>query len=156
MFHLRLALFAVILVAAAPPRGKDASPEPPPDRVGELRRNAGTYAVVHYEYNGRKWPEEGLKRMKVVMEKDGSATFEMNGMVWPSQVLLSPDRSPREVDSTYTGGPEKGKTVKGIYKVEGDRMTCCFAAPDQERPKEFASPAGANRILYVIQRTREK
>jgi uncharacterized protein (TIGR03067 family) len=42
-----------------------------------------------------------------------------------------------------------GKTQHGIWVLEGNRLTTCFAAPGQPRPTEFASVPGDGRTLAV-------
>src|SRR5437773_2528929 len=87
----------------------------------------------------------------------------MGVLVTAAPVLLDqardtphPDKSPKEIDSLYTSGPASGKTVKGIYKIEGDTITYCWAEPDKDRPKEFESKSGAGVTLMVLKRVKEE
>ena len=43
------------------------------------------------------------------------------------------------IDLVIDEGPEdaKGKTSKGIYKLDGEKLTICVSAPGKDRPKEF-------------------
>jgi len=43
------------------------------------------------------------------------------------------------IDLLIEEGPEdaKGKTSKGIYKLDGEKLTICVSAPGKDRPKEF-------------------
>lgn len=43
------------------------------------------------------------------------------------------------IDFTPDDGPAKGKTLLGIYKVDGDTLTMCFRPAGSERPTEFKS-----------------
>ena len=50
--------------------------------------------------------------------------------------------------------PEKGSQdkVKAIYKLEGDKLTICFALDGKDRPKEFATKDGSFTILMTWQK----
>jgi uncharacterized protein (TIGR03067 family) len=49
----------------------------------------------------------------------------------------------------------KEPPVLGIYKLEGDILTICWARQeDRERPREFASAAGSERSVIVLKRDR--
>jgi uncharacterized protein (TIGR03067 family) len=54
----------------------------------------------------------------------------------------------------HTGGAVEGLTWYAIYELEGGRMKICYAGPnpDQQRPGEFATQPGSNRLLIVVER----
>jgi hypothetical protein len=57
------------------------------------------------------------------------------------------------VDITYTEGPDKGKTFKGIYELDGDKAKFCRAgSPDDDRPTEFKTKADSNGFDSVYKR----
>jgi hypothetical protein len=39
--------------------------------------------------------------------------------------------------------------MKGIYKVENDKLTLCYAGPKQERPKAFESKPESGVTMTV-------
>jgi uncharacterized protein (TIGR03067 family) len=43
------------------------------------------------------------------------------------------------IDLTLDDGAAKGKTLLGIYKIEGDVLTLCIAGLGGQRPNEFKS-----------------
>ena len=60
---------------------------------------------------------------------------------------LNSDQSPMTIDSSDTAGPFAGQTLLGIFKVEDDVFTVCFAAPGADRPTEFTTKDGKATIL---------
>ena len=41
------------------------------------------------------------------------------------------------------GGKDRGERVLGIYKLDGDRLTICMAAPGKPMPSEFKAEKGS-------------
>jgi uncharacterized protein (TIGR03067 family) len=147
-------VLAAPLGAAAPvPKDKD----PADVVVGKL---VGTFKVLRYETDGNLFSAEDLKKMKVAMKKGEAkghieAAFLFDEVSTNSKCDVLPGGRYGEVDATYTNGPYRGKTVKGIYTVDGDKITFCYAAVDQKRPNTFSSKDDVGRTLYVLSRVKE-
>jgi uncharacterized protein (TIGR03067 family) len=76
-----------------------------------------------------KWTFEGDKLKATV-----------NGTDYTCKAKVDPDAKPfATIDLVIDDGPEeaKGKTSKGIYKIDGEKLTVCTSAPGKDRPKEF-------------------
>lgn len=58
-------------------------------------------------------------------------------------------KTPATIDLQPGKGTYEGKTLPGIYKVEGDTLTIAFAEPGKERPKAFESTAGSGVVLVL-------
>jgi uncharacterized protein (TIGR03067 family) len=149
-----LALATSVAAETPIPKAKD---DPAAIAVGKL---VGAYKVLHYETQGQQWSAEQLKEMKVVMSKGDAkghvqATFRVGEDSTDSKCDVLPGGRYGEVDATYTNGPSKGKTVKGIYTVDGDKITFCYAAIDKKRPNTFSSKGDDGRTLYVLSRVKE-
>jgi uncharacterized protein (TIGR03067 family) len=96
---------------------------------GDLRAMQGTWTFKPVEDVEVTW----------LMEGDTVKT-SINGTEVVSKVTLDPAASPRTVDFLVSEGPEDvvGKTARGIYKIEGDRVTFCVRRPGEDRrPAEF-------------------
>jgi uncharacterized protein (TIGR03067 family) len=65
---------------------------------------------------------------------------------------LDSEQDPMTIDSTDTAGPFAGQSLLGIFQVEDDVFTVCFAAPGADRPTEFTTKDGKATILHQWKR----
>jgi uncharacterized protein (TIGR03067 family) len=61
------------------------------------------------------------------------------------------DAAKSTIDFTPDDGPAKGKTLLGIYKVEGKLLTLCFTSAGMARPKELKTD-NRNTVLATYER----
>ena len=92
---------------------------------------------------GEKLPEEVVKGGKLTFAGDKHTVKVGKDTIIGTQ-KLDPTKNPKEIDATDTEGPFKGKTTQGIYKLDGDMFTVCFAPPGKDRPKEFTSKSSTS------------
>jgi RNA polymerase sigma factor (sigma-70 family) len=76
--------------------------------------------------------------------------FGVIGAKWK----LDPSKDLKEIDLTVTVGPEteKGKVIRGLYKLDGDKLTLHLAHPGGDRPAGFDNKAGENSTLLTLER----
>ena len=94
---------------------------------------------------------------------DATWTFESEkvkanvaGMEYTCKPKIDADAKPfSTIDLVIDDGPEeaKGKTSKGIYKIDGEKLTLCVSAPGKDRPKQFAQ---ADDEAYLFELKKEK
>lgn len=79
------------------------------------------------------------------------------GMEYTCKAKIDKDAKPHaSIDLTVLDGPEeaKGKLSKGIFKIDGEKLTLCVALPGKEdRPKEFAQ---VDDEAYLFELKKEK
>ena len=121
----------------------------------DLDKLSGTFLVTTFEENGKKFEGDDLKKMKVV-QKGAAWKFWYGEEITEGEDKVFPDKKPKEIDSTYTNGLNKGKTVKGIYEIDGETVKYCWAAPTKDRPKAFASKEGSGHTLMILKRTKDE
>ncbi len=111
--------------------------------------------MVSGEANGQAMPKEMVKGGKRIA-KEGETTILIGGQVYfKAKFSTDPAKKPKAIDYTMTEGPTKGKTHLGIYELDGDTVTFCFAAPGKERPTEFTAKEGSQRTLSVWKRDKK-
>ncbi len=134
-------LLTAVLVLAAP------APEKKDDETIQ-----GTWKVVSMDRGGEKAPEDRIKGVTFVIT-DGLITIKDPKREEKANFKLDPTKNPRTIDIT----PEKGKEemVRGIYELKGDSLKICFNNPGGARPAEFASKAGTEQVLIVLERDKK-
>jgi len=117
---------------------------------------AGTWQVISLEADGNTAAEEDARKITVINEEDGKWAIEVDGSVVARGTSeIDPTKKPKTVDLTVTEGENSGKTALGIYEFGDDTRKVCLAQPGQERPTEFAAPAGSGHILAVLKRQKK-
>jgi uncharacterized protein (TIGR03067 family) len=114
----------------------------------------GDWNVVKGVHGGEEIPEEKVKTFKVTFKGD---KFTLNDGEKTHEVAfkLDPAKKPRTIDAMPADGEYKGKTLLGIYSLEGDTLKMCFAEPGTERPKEFTSRANTMHFLLVLKKSQK-
>src|SRR5262249_34506073 len=111
----------------------------------------GTWEPVSAFSNGQERPGE---KTKLSFDSSGKAKRRVADMDVPFGTTdIDPTANPMTIDviSTTT---EVAKKTLGIYKLEGDRLTTCFAAAGKKRPKKFSSEAGSGNELVTYKRAK--
>jgi uncharacterized protein (TIGR03067 family) len=130
-------------------KARTTAPELPPPKFSdhpELATIQGTWAMLSGRRDGQDMPVDGVRRVT----KGNETTVTANGHVFLSaRISIDPTQAPKTIDYLLTSGQARGKTQLGIYQLDGDRLTVCFARPNQKRPTDFTAPAGSGRTLSV-------
>lgn len=116
----------------------------------DLEQLQGAWKMVSHLFNGE--PDEGLKDVVRIVEGDKFIIKRGEQVLRGGTMKLDPTRKPKWIDIVFTEGPEKGRTRRGIYVLEGDRQTICYGELDKDRPTEFLSERGSGHRLVVFER----
>jgi uncharacterized protein (TIGR03067 family) len=66
------------------------------------------------------------------------------------------DAAPKEIDVTFVRAPGTvvdGKTLLGIYSIEGDTLRICWSHKEGRRPKEFTGRK--EPTLFILKRDKD-
>src|SRR3954469_15843088 len=99
--HLLMSLGAVLMAADAPESDKE--------------KFQGTWAVILAEREGAKLSEEAAGEIKVIVEGD-KYRFSRGDRTQSGTLQLAPTRKQKTIDIP----PADGKSILGIYTIEGD------------------------------------
>jgi len=141
-----LLAFAVCLLTLNPDRTR---PDPNKEDVKAIQ---GTWQARSVEVGGVP-VEEFAKSCQLVWDGEQFQVM-VNGQLQDKGVVTRRDaaKNPKEFDFELTEGPSKGTKFIGIYRLIDNTYTSCFVMAGDERPKEFASPAGSNVVLNILKR----
>jgi uncharacterized protein (TIGR03067 family) len=130
--------------------GADAPAPPAPGAAAAALQ--GEWRMASLVVHGDPVPEDQVRSGRLSVAGDRyTPTFGTAAVA--ARIALDPSRAPGAVDFTYLDGPQKGKTVKGIYAVRGDTLTVCRGLGEGDpRPARFEAPAGSGHLLVVWKR----
>jgi RNA polymerase sigma-70 factor (ECF subfamily) len=123
--------------------GKDEAPK-------DEEKILGTWALVSIAEGGEKAPEAKIRGAQVTFTADGKMTVKQGEQEQEFTYKLSPAQKPKE----FSGTNAQGRTVLGIYKLDGDTLTVCYDRGG-DRPAEFASNEGTKVVLEVLKRVKK-
>ena len=151
---LGFAFLGVILAATAPAIPAHLAPK----KASETDQQAlqGTWMATGSKGFTKDVPAEDLRTLKLTFrgkaiaahysKKQAEATFKLN----------LKEAGPSEMDVTVSEGPAavKGKTLHGIYLLEGNTLKVAFRDPGKARPADFTDTDRPG--VYTIWFKREK
>jgi uncharacterized protein (TIGR03067 family) len=119
----------------------------------DLEKLAGVWTCVSAINDGKPIPEGTVQQLRLTLTKEGGYKTERGAdVLFDSTCKLDPAKTPKQIDMIGTEGDLKGKAAQGIYALNGDQLTICYAMPGKERPKEFESKPGSAATLLVWKR----
>jgi uncharacterized protein (TIGR03067 family) len=135
VLHALMILGAVLMAADAP--------------ESDQGKFQGTWAVILGEREGVKLSEEAAREIKVVIEGDRYRHIR-GETTQTGTIRLDRTKMPKTIDVT----PADGKTILGIYTIEGDTHKVCFAEYGGGRPTGFSTEPESGKSLYVMRRVK--
>jgi len=87
-------------------------------------------------------------------ERTYSITPMQEGTTITGRYTVNSESRPRTIDMMVDNGRFAGKTLKGIYRMIGDKLTISFASPGAPRPDAFDSKPGTTHTVAIHKRVR--
>lgn len=124
-----------------------------------LRDLEGTYTLTGMTRGGEVAPQDEFKGVTVTVKGNTLTASFKKGDAREDKaatLVVDPGQTPAAIDMTPKDGPDAGKPVLGIVKVDGDTVTVCWG--DRQgtpvRPREFASTKANGHLLMVLKKAR--
>jgi cellobiose epimerase len=114
----------------------------------------GEWEAAPFIHEGKEEPQAPGH---VILAIHGDAmTLKVGDDVRKATIAVETGRTPRSIDMAYESGPDKGKTIRGLYEVRGDELRiCCYGDATRDRPAEIASREGNGYSIGVWKRVRK-
>src|SRR5262245_60721491 len=130
---------------------------PVPGAAGESDQLLADWEVIEIRVKGRRTPDDVLKPRKAIVRfrsgLNGNLTAEIRTTGDSGRtvvVKLDPERPTKQIDFV----DDRDRTEAGIYKLDGDALTLCFAAPGEPRPLSFTTGEEAKGWVIVMKRVK--
>ncbi len=118
------------------------------DRAAEdLKGLQGEWSTVSGVFDGQTIPPDQLSSGRLQIQGN-RWTYTGGAETMQGTFQLDAGTTPRGYQATTSSG----ETWLGIYRLEGNTATWCWAPPGKPRPESFEAPAGSGRTLLVNQR----
>jgi uncharacterized protein (TIGR03067 family) len=124
--------------------------------IGDTEKLAGDWEVVEVRVKGRPTPAEVLTNRKIGIQiKSTAGKLSAEIRTGPDatrsvRVLLQSDLPSRQIDLV----DDQDRAEVGIYKLDGNSLTLCFAAPGEPRPVAFTSGEESKNWVIVLKRAK--
>jgi uncharacterized protein (TIGR03067 family) len=139
-----IAVVVTLILLAAPIQADD-----PPKKPEEILR--GEWKFLSFTKLNRENPKL-VEKGKVVVA-DGKFTIRFEDQDDTLDFWLDPKADPPAIDFKSPKGGDKF-TIRGIYKLEKDKLTICFGIENSARPTEFKP--GKDNSVMVLERVKKK
>ena len=122
------------------------------DDQADSKALQGTWLPTSAELAGKPFPEQFRKSLKLTIKDD--RYIVMAEQKDEGTLKLDAGKTPKTMEIKGTEGPNKGKTIPAIYKIDGDSLTICYNLAGKDYPTEFKSKSGTK--LFLVEYKREK
>ena len=115
----------------------------------DLEKLQGEWKADKAQNDGEEAAANLLAKMNLTVKGESLTIDVGSARDEKAKIRLDPGKSPATIDIT-PARPGRA-TLLGIYKLDGDSLTLCWAKKGA-RPTEFASKEGSNHVLFVLRR----
>jgi uncharacterized protein (TIGR03067 family) len=125
----------------------------------EREKFQGEWKVASSEEDGRATADFIVDNLTIVIKGDQITVKGVEDLVerfGKVTFTIDPGTTPRVIDFKVVAGKEKDNRYEGIYELKDNQLKICATTRSGgDRPDEFKTAAGANRILFVLKREKK-
>jgi len=134
LFVAALLLAPLALVSADDRKDKERKDS----KDDSSKKLVGTWKVTACEKDGKAEASSDVKGRTVKITGDTITCYDKNDKVHMACTYkLDTSSKPWKIELKCTEGEHKGKTLKGIAKLDGDTLKVCHGKPDGDAPSSF-------------------
>jgi uncharacterized protein (TIGR03067 family) len=142
-----LAILGIAVAVAAPL---------PKERVKSTSSIVGEWVMEQVTVGGADVTEVVGDEWWVFSEEGTYTVYRGTGKEFDGPRYVTDQKSvPTTIDADVPQGREHIRR-RGIFKIEGDVMTVCWASEDGSRPTAFESKKGSPTTLYVFKKVKKE
>jgi uncharacterized protein (TIGR03067 family) len=123
------------------------------DDVDQMQRLQGEWVVVSAERNGTPLARKEFETDVVTFDKSEMFVDRKGSIRNTYKVTIDGTRDPKRIDLVGVAGLDQGKTLRGIFQLDGDRLTLCAGL--QERPGAFRTATDSMLRLMTLERRKK-
>jgi uncharacterized protein (TIGR03067 family) len=113
----------------------------------------GSWTPIEFKLAGKSGVSETVKNFKLTLTET-SYSLDTGKGVDKGTLKVDAGKTPPTMDVTGVEGPNQGKTILAIWKVEGDKLHICYALDGKSRPTAFESTMENGWLLAIYQRVK--
>ena len=119
----------------------------------DLEKMQGDWAVVSFVVDGVKAEDDNAQSLFRTVKGNQYTVFLFDKPLATGTFKIDATKKPKTIDFT----PDKmaGKSILGIYQMDGDTIKTCYAPPGKDRPTQFSSKKGPEHTLMVWEREKK-
>jgi len=122
------------------------------DENKDAAKLIGTWKVTAAEKDGKAAASTDVKGQMVKITSDTITCTKGGKTEMACTYALDTSSKPWTITLKCTEGEHKGKTLKGIVKLEGDTLKVCHASPDKDAPSGFKTKEG--QCSFTLERVK--
>ena len=126
----------------------------PNEAAADLKAMIGKWKVEKAEMAGMD-ATDFAKDVALEIGEGGKYTVLILGQKDAGTVTVDPTKKPAEMDIKGAEGPNKGKTFRAIYKLDGDTLIICYELGGGDRPAKFETKENTQRMLATYKREKK-
>ena len=125
----------------------------------EREKMQGDWKVVSSEEDGNPTPDFIVQAVKLTIKGDQISLKGVEDLAerfGKVTFTLDPATTPKIMDFKIVAVKDKDNSHEGIYELKGDELKLCITTRSGgNRPDEFKTKAGSNRVLVVLKREKK-